>query len=285
MKASHFKVHGKSRQASQLSLAFAMSIGIAASAWPTQAQAVAVDSELVLLVDIVQPELSQSNFNGLMNAYASTFTSSQMLNSIQAGATGRIAVSMMFYGGAGTQVTAVPWMSIGNATDATTFASLVMSAIRPTTFAFSNSAAALNAATQSFGTETGAAGNGFESTVQIIEVASAGIPLNSQAAAATAASANALASGVDLINAVAMGTFSNAITNFYANNVIGSTLPGVTPSLTTSPLNGALALTLQGNLSTAVGTGASASISAVPEPGTLALLVPAMVLLFGRRRR
>jgi hypothetical protein len=85
---------------SHLSLVGAMSLGIAASGWLAQAQAENVDSEIVLLVDIVRPELSNTEFNRLLDGYANSFTSSQILNSIQSGEYGRIAVSMMLYGGA-----------------------------------------------------------------------------------------------------------------------------------------------------------------------------------------
>ena len=271
----------------RLVLLGAMTLGIAAVFSPTRSQALAVDSEIVLLVDVVRPEMSNGMFNQLMNSYASTFTSTQFLDSIQSGVTGSIAVSVMFYGGSNLQTTAVPWMSIGNATDAQTFASLIQSATRPSTFDYSNPATALDAATTSFGSETGGASNGFESSVQIIEIASSGIPSNSMAAAtaATAASsANALASGVDLINSVAHGTFANSINNFYAANVIGSTLPGVIATSSIAANNGALPSSINAALNASVQNGAAGSINAVPEPSSLVALLPASLLLLRRRR-
>lgn len=255
------------------------------SAWPVTVQAEAVDSELVLLVDIVQPELSNTNFTRLLNGYADTFSSSQMLSSIQSGTTGKIAVSMMLFGGSTMQLIGVPWTMISNATEALNFANAVRNVTRPTTFAFSNPATALAAATTLFGTETGAAANGFESAVQVIEVATAGIPSNSMASAAASSSANALASGVDIINTLALGTFSNSIDTFYSANVIGSTIPGVPASTTTAPLNGALGNTMNSLLGETVQTGANVSVSSVPEPSSIVALLPATMFLLRRRRR
>jgi hypothetical protein len=261
-----------------------LSLGIAVPGWLATLSAESVDSELVLLVDIVRPELSNSEFNRLMNGYADTFTSSQVLDSIQSGAYGRIAVSMMLYGGASTQVVGIPWMSISNASEAAGFADLVRNVTRPSTFAYSDPGPALAAATASFGTETGGTANGFESAVQIIEVASAGIPSASMAATTAASSANALAAGVDLINALALGNFSASIDSFYSSNVIGSTLPGVTATTNTAGFNGTLSDTIGTLLNGTVETGAITSTSAIPEPGMLVGLLPTVLLLLKRRR-
>lgn len=281
MKSSQFIPQSK---ISRFSLLGAVSFGIAAGFLPGSADAVAVDSELLLLVDIVQPEMNNGMFNRLMNSYASTFTSSQFLDSIQSGVTGTIAVSLMFYGGSTTQVTAVPWMSIGSVGDAQSFANLVRNVSRPTTFAYSNPATALTAATASFGSETGGSSNGFESAVQIIEIASSGIPSNSMAAATAASSANALASGVDLINSVAHGTYSSSINNFYANNVIGSSLPGVNATSSIASNSSALPTSISAALTASVQTGAATSITAVPEPSSIMALFPVSLLLLRRRR-
>ncbi|MES2475539.1 MAG: DUF1194 domain-containing protein [Verrucomicrobiota bacterium] len=281
MKPNRFRPFSKNTTLSVLGTA---ALGIALAFSPTEAQAIAVDSELVLLVDIVQPEMTNGMFNQLKNSYASTFTSSQFLNAIQSGVTGRIAVSVIFYGGAATQVTAVPWMSIANLSDAQSFVSLLQSANRPNTNAYSNPATALTAATSSFGTETGGSSNGFESAAQIINVTSSGIPSNSMAAATSASSANALASGVDLINAVAYGSYANSINSFYAANVIGSTLPGVTATSSIAANNGALPTSISAALTSSAQNGAAASITAVPEPSSLMSLLPAALLIFRRRR-
>lgn len=267
----------------QLSLPLAMAMcSLAACLAETRAEN--VDSEMVLLIDITRPGLSTTQFSQLMDGYATAFSSSQVLDSIQSGQYGRIAVSMMFYGNSSTQIVGIPWMEIGNMTQAQQFATLARSMTMPFSVSTANLGAALNAATISFGSETGYADNGFQSVVQTIEVASAKAQPNPTGNATAASSANALASGVDLINGLALGNQANAINNFYTNNVIGSTIPGVLPTSTTSAINGALASTISGLMNDNVQTGASVSITAVPEPSTLLGLIPA-ALLFLRRRR
>ncbi len=266
------------------SSARAVAIGVSALVFPAQIQAEAVDTELVLLVDIVRPELSNRNFTRLMDGYAATFTSSQMMDSIQSGATGRIAASLMFYGGSNEQFVGVPWMSIGTPSEAATFASLIQAATRPRTFSYSDPGAALSAAAVSFGTETGNTGNGFESVTQIVEVASSGIPSNSMAASTATSRTNALASGVDLINTVALGRFSDEIETFYAANVIGSTLPGVSSTVTSSPLNNSVGAAVSALLITTTDRGAAASIVTVPEPSIFSAFSAAALLLLRRRR-
>jgi len=268
-----------------LPLVGAMSLGIVASGWLAQARAENVDSEMVLLVDIVRPELSKPEFDRLMAGYATAFTSSQVLDSIQAGAYGRIAISLMLYGGSSTQVVGIPWMTIGNAAEAQSFAARLQNVSRPLTFDFSDPGPALTAAAAYFGSETGHAGNGFESEVQIIEVASAGLPSANLAASTAQSSANALISGVDLINALALGNFSRSIEDFYADNVVGSTIEGVAATSSRSSFNGTLGPMMTGMINGSVQTGATVSVTAVPEPATLAGLIPATLLLLTKRRR
>jgi hypothetical protein len=240
---------------------------------------------MVLLVDITRPGLNPTEFGRLMDGYASAFTSAQILDSIQSGAYGRIAVSMMFFGNSNTQLVGVPWMSIGNATEANTFADLVRNVARPSSSGAPDLGAALAAATLSFGTETGGSANGFESAVQIVEVASGTVPQNGDAANAAAGSAAALAAGVELINALALGNRANQVDAFYEANVIGSTVNGVLPTSDTASINAALAGTMGGLLNDTVQTGAALSVTAVPEPSSAVGLIPATLLLLRRRRR
>lgn len=275
----------KTSRPASLQNASVLAIGLGALLIPTQVQAEAVDTELILLVDIVRPELNNRNFNRIMDGFAATFTSSQMIDSIQSGATGRIAASLMFYGGTNEQLVGVPWMSIGNASEASTFASLIQAAIRPTTFQYSNPGAALDVAAVSFGTETGNAGNGFESVTQVVQVTTSGIPSNSMAASTATSRDNALSSGVDLINTVALGLFSDQIETFYTNNVIGSTIDGVAATTTNAPLNNNLGATLGSLLINTTDAGAMESITAVPEPSVLTAFSALGLLLFRRSRK
>ncbi len=284
MKTSNKKTNTTLGRRSHLPLVGAVSLGIAASGWLAQARAENVDSEIVLLVDIVRPELSPTEFTRLMNGYAAAFTSSQVMDSIQSGVYGRIAISMMLFGGSSTQVVGIPWMKIGSAADAQSFAAMVQNVSRPNTFAFPDAGAALTVAAASFGSETGHAGNGFESQVQIIEIATAGLPSANLAAATATSSSNALASGVDLINSLALGNFSNTIESFYSANVIGSTIQGVAATSSSSAINGTLVTNMNGIFNETVQTGAAVSVSTIPEPSAMFGLIPVTLLLLKRRR-
>src|SRR5687767_965504 len=99
----------------------AVSLGIAMAGLYSQADAAAVDSELVLLVDITQQGLNKHEFEDVMNGYAAAMTSSQVLDSIGSGATGKIAVSLVFYGNSLTHVVGIPWMMVSNAAEAQQF--------------------------------------------------------------------------------------------------------------------------------------------------------------------
>ena len=253
--------------------------------WPAQTKAESVDSELVLLVDAAQAALNNTGFSQLMDGYAAAFSSSEILDSIQSGASGKIAVSLMFFGNTGTQQVGIPWMMIGDSAQALQFASLVQNVPRPFFNGTSDVASALSAASTSFGTETGGSPNGFESAVQIIEVAEARSPQNNSAAAVSTNSSSALLAGVDIINSLALGNQASAIDNFYAANVIGSTIPGMIATNSTAPLNNSLATTMVGMLSGSVQAGATTSITAVPEPGPIFSLMASILILLKRRRR
>ena len=271
---------------SRLPLARAMSLGIVAAGMLAPAKAINVDSELVLLVDATQAGLTNNQFNRLMDGYTSVFSGTQILDSIQGGAYGKIAVSLMFFGNSNSFSVGIPWMEISNSTQALQFATLLQNVNRPNYTGASNVAAALTSAAFTFGTETGGAANGFESEVQILEILASRVPTASAAAATTAASNVVLAAGVDMINAVAVGGQASAIDAFYSANVIGSTIAGAPASSSTSTLN---ATTLAGSLNTAINntvqTGATTSmVTAVPEPDTSLALAAGVLLLIRRRR-
>ena len=273
---------------SRLPLSRSMSLGIVAAGMLAQAKAINVDSELVLLVDATQAGLTNNQFNRLMDGYATSFSGSQILDSIQSGAYGKIAVSLMFFGNSNSYEVGIPWMLVENSTQALQLATLLQNVNRPTFTGGSNVAAALTSAAFTFGTETGAASNGFESEVQMIEVVASRVPTASAAAATAAASNIVRAAGVDQINSVAVGnaTTTAAIDAFYSANVIGSTIPDAPATSTTSALTAtALATNLASSINNTVQTGATTSVTtAVPESGTSFAFAAGVILLLKRRR-
>lgn len=266
------------------SLSCLLPLGIATLCLQPRAEAVDVDSELVLLVDITPRGLSAGEFDLVMESYATAFTSAQVLDSIQAGTYGRIAVSLMLYGNSTTQQVGIPWMMIGNASEAEQFAALARGVTRPFSIGSPSISAAVQAAALSFGTETGGTDNGFESSAQIIEVAAASVPTGPSAAGVAAARDSALASGVDLINAVTLGNRAAAIEGYYASNLIGGEAGGVVATSSSSAINGGLANLLGAQVSGSIDGGAAASISAVPEPSAALGLLSGLALLLVRRR-
>ncbi len=258
-----------------------LSLGVAFLGMHGQASAEAVDSELVLLVDVSKSGLNDNKFSSLMDSYASSFTSNEVIGAIQSGTYGRIAVSLMFYGNSAIQQVAIPWMSIGNASDAAQFASIISGISRPLSTQSADVASALNTAVPNFGTETGGVSNGFESTLQIIDIAATTMP---EGAGVPEARSAALASGVDMIDAIAVSnnaTKASKIAFFFDSFVVGSTLVGPVPATATAAPNAALtaALTLEVTGSLAKGG------TTIPEPRTGACLLSAMgfLLLFRRR--
>lgn len=256
----------------------AMSLGIAALGSHGQVNAEAVDSELVLLVDISRPGLNDKEFDSLMDSYASTFTSSELLDSIQSGTYGRIAVSLLFYGSNSPQI-GIPWMSIGTASEASQFAGLFDGLSRGASSAQVDVAGGLSAAMSLFGTETGGTGNGFESSLQIIDVAAASIP-KPPTGSDTAASIATLTAGVDLINSIAVGKKADEVANYYAANVVGSEIAGVQATSTSSSFGVTLTAALTDEITSAVNT----PVTAVPEPSVAIGLTGILLILFRRRR-
>jgi hypothetical protein len=264
----------------------ALSMGAAVLALSQQAIAESVDSELLLMVDSTQRGLNNRDFDELMDSYADAFSSSAVMNSIQSGSYGRIAVSLVFFGNASTQVVGIPWMSIGSAAEAQTFALLLRAINRPASPGTIQVNDALLAAIPLFGAETGgAASNGFESAAQIVEFVAASTPGGNSTAGVAAARNQALASGVDVINAIAVGDQAANIANYFASNVVGGQAGGVAGATSSSALNGNLSNFLASQVSGQVGAGAAQSLTAVPEPSPAIALVFGFGLLCLRRNR
>lgn len=239
-----------------------------------------VDVELLLLVD-TSVVVSQQNFDDLLDGYASAFESSEVIDALQGGTHGSIAASLVLFSGAALQTVAVPWTSISDAVTAQAFATSIRSAARPPASFFSSISSALDFATAQFGTETGNAPNGFESSTQAINMTTETFLFVGESASSVRAGRDrALAAGVDVINALTVGTFNaGGASNYYQNNIVGGEANGV-PGTVDNSLN--YAALIGGGASVALET---QLISAVPEPESLLLALFGTSLLAMRRRR
>ena len=142
-----------------------------------------VDTELVVLVDtsrVVNPAQFRFSLEGVAGAFEST----DVIDAIQAGVMGRIAASLVFTGGPGSQAVAVGWTEISDAASAQAFASAVRASTRPFTTSTSSLAGALGFATAQFGLETGAPDNGFTSNAQAITLMTETFLVNAESASA-----------------------------------------------------------------------------------------------------
>jgi hypothetical protein len=258
--------------------AFVIPIGLAGFGSSGQARAVAVDKELVLLVDVSQSGLNSKDFDSLLESYTSAFSSAQVLNAIQSGKYGSIAVSLMMYGSSSVQQVGIPWMSIANAADAANFGSIASKISKPNAAGFPAVGSALVAASASFGSETGGTSNGFESSLQIIDIIASVEPRSSNVGNDQESRKFSLLSGVDVVNSISLGKKAADIAAYFSANVIGSSRAEITATSKTSN-------SIDANLTQVLATSLAGGITAVPEPSAAAALIMGGSLLLMRRRR
>lgn len=253
-------------------------IGLMTSA---TAGAVSVDAELLFLVDVTR-SVSNSEYSTMLESYAQAFESSDVVSSLQGGQTGSIAASLVFYGSRNQQSVGVGWMEISNLEDAQTFADSIRNLQRPGRPNRSSISDALNAVVPYFGDELGGAANGYESALQSVTILSDSVDngsrptRGSREATVQQARDSALASGLDVINAITIGS-SGSVDDYFLNNVIGGAV-GEAPATVTNVANFAV---LTENLTPAL---AGQIATAVPEPGWW-LSFPLAALWFMRRQR
>jgi hypothetical protein len=186
-------------------------------AWiPLQGHAVpmAVDLELVLAVD-VSGSVDSNEYAGQKNGYINAFNSSAVQGAIAGGELGSIAVTYVEWSGFGQQDQLVDWTLINSAQTASGFAT----AIGETNRAFTGqtgvgSAIDYSAGLFSFNDPDSAA---YAGNRKVIDISGDGAR-NSGVFPSTARD-NALAAGVDTINAIAIE--SPSLEDYFRDNVIG----------------------------------------------------------------
>lgn len=253
----------------------------------TQAD-VKVDTELLLLVD-VSGSVDSGEYNLMMQGYTDAFRNLDIVDAVSQGPEGSIAVALMFWSASTQQQVGVDWMKIDDTASASAFADAIAATSRP----FSSMTAigsAITAGTELFGTETGGAvSNGFQSTVQLIDISGDGEDNNTppdldRAQNVRVARDAAIASGVDMINGLPIGNAGGDLEQYYIDNVIAGSIEGV--EAFTQPVAGFsnVAESLELKLSREIKVGAVTAAS-VPEPSSVILIgVGAMAFILRRKR-
>jgi len=179
--------------------AFLLPLALAASLFATSSHAVPVDLELVLLND-TSGSVDSTDFNLQRQGYEAAFRDSGIISSIESGAIGSIAVTLIDWSDGVS--TAVGWTQISDSTSSNAFADAIAAAGRT----LSSGTAMTNAL--NFGASLLTTDNGFEGTRNVIDISGDGS--DSQACSFNDPSCEplqdardaALAGAVDTINAL-----------------------------------------------------------------------------------
>ncbi len=132
----------------------------------TQSKAVPVDLELVLAVDVSR-SIDADEFDLQRQGYARAITNQSVLNAIQTGAIGSIAVTYVEWSGADQQKTVVDWTLVRDAQTAQDFAAAILGA--PRSFAaYTSISGAIDFAVKLFDA------NRFEGSRQVIDISGDG---------------------------------------------------------------------------------------------------------------
>ena len=269
------------KQAAVASLLSALAISLPAAT---------VDTELLLLVD-VSGSVDNSEYDLMMQGYASAFRSSTFIDAISSGHNGSIAVSLSFWSGAQQQSTGVDWTQITDAASAASFAAAIEATSRPFAGATAIGSAISHGSTL-FGTEVGQSDNGFQSLVQVIDISGDGEDNNTppdtgnRAENVRAARDEAITRGIDMINGLPIGNAGGDLTGYYTDNIIagaaGDTAAFAQATASFADVENSLSLKLSREV-TAAGE-ESVRIASVPEP-SVTILIAIFLCSCARRKR
>jgi hypothetical protein len=256
----------------------------------SESYAVSVHTELVLLVD-VSGSVNEIEYNLQRSGYANAFLSSDVLSAITS--VGSIAATYVEWSGANQQAQLVGWSMISNASEASNFATAISNTSR-SYHSMTAPGSAIDYATQLFGTETGNAGNGYESQNQIIDISGDGTKNSGRST--SGALSDALSAGVDQINGLPIGNAT--IANYYNNYLVAGTDAFYMAAYEFADIENSLIQKMAGEISGIIPEGANtptpwaqppaavAPPAAVPVPGALWLFGSALagLGLIGRKR-
>ncbi len=218
----------------------------------TPAQAIPVDTELQLLVDI-SGSVDATEYNLQLQGYVDAFKNSTVQSSITNGTHGRIAVQFIYWSGPGQQQVMADWTLIDSAASANTFANALSALSRP----FSGLTYVGDA--MQFGLIQFQGDNGFEGTREVMDVSGDGTQNGGSSAAAARAAALAQ---IDTINGLPIGS-DLGLHTWYQANVVGGTDAFLLPALSFADFQAAI----EQKLIQEIGPP-----PVVPEPITLASL-------------
>ncbi len=195
-----------------MSVAMAAVLGLVVFGATQQAQAVPVDLELQLLVD-VSGSVSDAEFGLQRGGYVNAFNSAAVQSAILAGQEGAIAVQLIYWASSNEQAIGVDWTLVDSAAAASSLATDIGNAARP----FGGSTAPGSAI--AYGTPL-FDNNGFEGDRLVMDVSGDGS--QNDGVSTSGARDAALAAGIDAINGVTIGG-SQSLFDWYVANVQGGT--------------------------------------------------------------
>lgn len=175
---------------------------------PVEAQNILVDLELSLVTD-VSGSVSLSEYQLMMDGYESAFRNPSIINAIQSGNQGSIAVNLVFFASSASE--GLPFTLISNSTEANAFADDIFALRNSKPFGGGTTiSSGINLAAQLFDQ------NGFDAPRQVIDVAGDGTGTSPGSARDSA-----INSGVDTINGIVIGSDpGGSLAQFYQNEVI-----------------------------------------------------------------
>ena len=192
---------------------------------PASSRAVPVDLELLLAADATN-SIVAAEFNLQRQGYADAFRSTAVIDAILAGANGSIAVSLVYWVDDDQVEQTLGWHLVDSVASGDALATLIETTPRPFSGSPTRPGDALDFIVGSGPLSIGNLfdDNGFESDRQVIDISSDG-PINRPNALSIATAAqrdNALANGVDTINAILIDPLAvGDLVGWYEHNVIG----------------------------------------------------------------